>query len=198
MNPAVWLVSRCLTDRAGPWNERLSQSRDKVEESQRFAAPVFVGGNDDGEYICRVAAASEWVRFVEDARCFYRIGNAGSLNWNMEHSERGLDALTLSLELSIRHLRTLEDSPRTRAACLKLLQTFTQYFYGSDERLFDRLNTLAAELGDRLAPPGPGWKYYCVEKLAGPRATKRVMNNWRTAKQLAQRRVDLCFARLTR
>ncbi len=71
MNPAVWLVSRELTDAAGPWDTRLASS-----------------GDDDGEYLCRVVASSDEVKFVSDARCYYRIGTVGSLNWNMERSDK--------------------------------------------------------------------------------------------------------------
>src|SRR5436309_3308297 len=61
MNPSVWLVSRRLTELAGLWDERLASS-----------------GDDDGEYICRLVAASDRVRYVPEAKCYYRIGNVGS------------------------------------------------------------------------------------------------------------------------
>ena len=86
MNPAVWLVSRRLTDLTGPWDSRLAKS-----------------GDDDGEYICRVAAASDRVKFVEEARCYYRIGTVGSLNWNMEARAAVLKSLLLSLHLATKN-----------------------------------------------------------------------------------------------
>jgi len=181
MNPAVWLVSRRLTDLAGPWDERLASS-----------------GDDDGEYVCRVVAASSGVKFVPDARCYYRVGTVGSLNWNMERSERGLEALVLSLRLSIEHLLRLENSERTRRASLQLLQTFMLYFYASDERLIASMIKLADELGGDLRPPRAGWKYYPLETVVGPRVTKKVMNNWRAAKLLARRRVDWYLDRMAR
>ena len=61
MNPAVWLVSRELTGLAGPWNPELSL-------------------DDDGEYFCRVVAASDFVRFVPEARSYYRRWTAASLS----------------------------------------------------------------------------------------------------------------------
>ena len=79
MNPAVWLVSRRLTELAGPWDPRLAKS-----------------GDDDGEYITRVAANADHVRFVADAKSYYRIGTVGSLNWNMETSEESLQSLVAS------------------------------------------------------------------------------------------------------
>ena len=96
MNPAVWLVSRKLTELAGPWDDRLARS-----------------GDDDGEYVCRVVGNSDGVRFSEEAKCYYRIGTVGSLNWNMETREDSLQSLVLSLTLSVEHLLKLEDSKRT-------------------------------------------------------------------------------------
>lgn len=173
MNPAVWLVSRRLTDLAGPWDTRLG-----------------ISGDDDGEYICRVAAASEHVRFVDDARCFYRIGTVGSLNWNMETNEKVLESLLLSLQLAIRTLLNKEDSERTRRAALSHLQTFSSYFYASDGRFFKRIATMAAELDGTLSPPSVGWKYAPVQALLGPAVAKAVMRNWRTTKLIARRNLD--------
>jgi glycosyltransferase involved in cell wall biosynthesis len=173
MNPGCWLVSRRLTQLAGPWDGRLANS-----------------GDDDGEYVCRVVAASAQVRFVPEARAYYRIGTVGSLNWNMERSEKNLRALCLALRLQVGQLLMLEESERTRSACLRYLQTFLPYFYGGDVRCVRELQELAATLGGALSPPRPGWKYYPLEKLFGPRITRKVLNNWRAAKLLTQRKLD--------
>ena len=173
MNPAVWLVSRQLTDVAGPWDTRLAKS-----------------GDDDGEYICRVAAASDRVRFVEQAKCFYRIGTVGSLNWNMETNEQALDSLLLSLQLATRTLLAMEDSERTRRAAVSHLRTFASYFYASDARFFSRPQLLAAELGGELEPPSLGWKYAPVQALLGSKFAKELMRNWRAAKLIARRNLD--------
>ena len=130
MNPAGWLVSRRLADLAGTWDSRLAKS-----------------GDDDGEYICRVAAASDRVKFVEEARCYYRIGTAGSLNWNMETGDAVLELLLLSLHLATKTLIAKEDSERTRRAARSHLQTFSSYFYASDDKFFERLNGMALDLG---------------------------------------------------
>jgi glycosyltransferase involved in cell wall biosynthesis len=179
MNPAVWLMSRELADLAGPWDSRLASS-----------------GDDDGEYICRVAAASDGVSFVSDARCYYRIGTVGSLNWNMETSSKSLDSLFLSLDLATRHLLALEDSPRTRAAAVRHLHTFSSYFYGTSGTHIERLTTRARELGGTIPPPRTSWKYAPVETVFGPRVARAVMRNWRAAKLLMHRNIDLCLYRL--
>jgi glycosyltransferase involved in cell wall biosynthesis len=181
MNPAVWLVSRRLTELAGPWDPRVAAS-----------------GDDDGEYVCRLAAASDFVRFVPDARCYYRIGNAGSLNWDKEQARKSLDPLVLSIGLSIEHLLALEDSEKTRAAALRYLQTFSQYFYSRDEQEFEPMRALARKLGATLVPPRASWKYYPLERVFGPRATKRLMSNWRAAKMMTRRNLDRSLYRLAR
>ena len=53
-----WLVSRELTEAAGPWDRRLIV-------------------DDDGEYFCRVLLACSEVRFVEDSRIRVRRSGAG-------------------------------------------------------------------------------------------------------------------------
>ncbi|HHW75679.1 MAG TPA: glycosyltransferase family 2 protein [Xanthomonadaceae bacterium] len=179
MNPAVWLVSRRLAELAGPWDERLTSS-----------------GDDDGEYICRVVTHARDVKFVRDAKCYYRIGTVGSLNWNMERSEKSLNTLILSLSLSIGHLRSLEDTARTRTASINYLQTFLPYFYGN-ESLLKKLYDMAEELGGTLNPPKVNWKYRPIEMIFGPNVTKKVINNWRAAKLLARGNWDRLLLNLT-
>src|SRR5262249_3372495 len=108
MNPAVWLVSRELTEAAGLWNETLSL-------------------NDDGEYFCRVVAASSLVKFVPGAKSYYRQWSVGSLS--RTSSEKACKSLLTSLKLSISYLLSLEDSQRTRNAALAYLQLWVYYFY---------------------------------------------------------------------
>lgn len=173
MNPAVWLISRKTAELAGSWDARLARS-----------------GDDDGEYICRAVGVSDYVRFVPEAKCYYRIGTVGSLNWNMATREDVLDSLALSMKLSVQHLIKLEDSERTRDAGARHLQTFLMaYFYGADERYFRDLNEFARELLNRgLQPPTVSWKYRPVELLCGRKFTRKFMANWRAAKVLLRRR----------
>ena len=103
MNPSAWLVSRRLAELSGPWDKRLSSS-----------------GDDDGEYICRVITKSQVVKFVPEAKSYYRQGNFEGLSWRK--AEKAPEALFLALSQCIAHLRSLEDSTRTREACLRFLQ----------------------------------------------------------------------------
>ena len=72
---------------------------------------------------------SRTVQFVKDARTYYRVGNYGALN--KARSERAQTALFGSKAKCIRYLLSLEDSPRTRRACVQLLHDWLPDFYPS-------------------------------------------------------------------
>jgi hypothetical protein len=152
MNPAVWLVSRELTQSAGPWNVDLSL-------------------DDDGEYFCRVVAKSEFVRFVPEARSFYRHWNPASLG--RSSGDRAARSLLKSLTLSIGYLLSLEDSAGTRAAARSYLQVWIAYFYPEHAELLEKLQALARELGGELDPPSVKRKYRLVKFLFGWEGAKK-------------------------
>jgi len=99
MHPAAWLCPRSLLDQAGPWNERLSL-------------------NDDGEYFTRVLCRSSGIRYVSDARTFYRSGRSGSLS--QTRRQDALKSLHDSVALSVAELLAKADSPRARQAVAEL------------------------------------------------------------------------------
>lgn len=153
MQTATWLVSRELTEAAGPWNTQLL-------------------GDDDGEYFCRVLLASEGIRFVPGARVYYRDAGVGSLSY-IGRSERKMVAQWKSMEKHIAYLRSLEDSPRVRAACLTYLQNWLPSFYPERADLVAKAQEMAGILGGRLAPPRLGWKYAWIRALCGWDLAKR-------------------------
>ena len=104
MQTASWLVSRELAEAAGPWDTRLL-------------------GDDDGEYFCRVLLASEGVRFVPEAKVYYRTSGTSSLSY-IGHSDKKMVAQWCSMDLHIRYIRSLEDSQRVRDACVTYLQNW--------------------------------------------------------------------------
>ena len=158
MFPGAWLISRTLTESVGPWDERLSL-------------------NDDGEYFCRVVLASEKVRFVRSAVCYYR--NSGYAQLSRDTSERGLQSLVLSLRLCIQHVRAVEDSERTRKASVALLQMYLPYFFPRKVKLLEELNELALELGGCLIPPKRDWKTEQLEKMLGHRRAESFITSLR-------------------
>jgi glycosyltransferase involved in cell wall biosynthesis len=153
MQPATWLVSRELTTAAGPWDIRLSL-------------------DDDGEYFCRVLLASDGSRFVPQAKMFYRRSGFASLS-NVGRSSRKLESQFLSMQLHVRYLRSLEDSERVRAACLKYLQNWLSYFYPERPDLVAQLGQVAAALGGALEIPPLPWQYSWIEGLFGRTVAKR-------------------------
>ena len=151
MVPAVFLVSRQLCASAGPWNTNLSL-------------------DDDGEYFARVVASSERVKFIKEAKSYYRVGNFSSLSERV--SEEAYRSLLTSKMLSIRALLSLEDSDRTRLGCLRYLQTSFGKYYPEMELLVDEARGLARSLGGELELPQLSWKYSWIKVLFGWKMAK--------------------------
>lgn len=154
MQTAAWLVSRELTEAAGQWDSRLM-------------------GDDDGEYFCRVVLASEGVRFVPEAKVYYRAPTFVGLSY-VGLSPKKLDAHWLSMQLHIRYLLSREDSQATRAACLQFLNDNLLYFYPERVDTIKQMKELAKDLGGSLAPSRFSWKYSWIVPLLGWRIAKRV------------------------
>jgi len=162
MNPATWLVSRELTEAAGPWDTRL----------------IYC---EDGEYFCRVILASNGIRFVPEATVFYRTRTSSSASY-MGRSTRKMASHLLSTQLEMSYLRAFDDNDRIRAACLKSLQTWLINFYPEQPAFVRQSQQLAAMLGGRLEIPKLPWKYRWIQKLFGFSAAKRVRQRWNRCK----------------
>lgn len=153
MQTATWLVSRELTEAAGPWDVRLM-------------------GDDDGEYFCRVLLASKGVRFVPETKVFYRITDSG--RWShIGRSNKKMEAHVLSMRLQIGYLRSIEESERVRSVCLNYLQSWLINFYPEPRALVKQLEELAATVGGRLEVPRLSWKFTWAQKLLGWDGAKR-------------------------
>lgn len=176
MQTATWLVSRELTEAAGPWNTELL-------------------GDDDGEYFCRVLLASDGTRFSPDARVFYRMSGSSSLSY-IGRSGRKMEAQFRSMQLHIGYIRSLEDSERARAACVTYLQNWLPDFYPERLDIVERAQRLAATLGGRLEIPPPlSWKYAWIEKGFGWPMAKRAQISLRGYKWSAIRQWDKALSR---
>jgi hypothetical protein len=147
MQTASWLVSRELAEAAGPWDTRLL-------------------GDDDGEYFCRVLLASDGVRFVPESKVYYRLSGSSSLSY-VGHSDKKQEAQMCSMKLHIGYLRSLEDSERTRAACVTYIQNWLVCFYPSRMDLVEEAQQIAKEFGGKLDPPHLSWKYAWIRALFG-------------------------------
>jgi glycosyltransferase involved in cell wall biosynthesis len=153
MQPATWLVSRELTHNAGLWDTRISL-------------------DDDGEYFCRVIRASSGIKFVPGAKTYYRASGAGSLS-NVDHSDKKLESLWLSMRLHVDYLRGLEDSARMREACVTYLGNWLGYFHPARPDIIAEVEKLAASLGGKVALPAVRPKYAWIGKIFGDMAARR-------------------------
>jgi glycosyltransferase involved in cell wall biosynthesis len=152
MQTMAWLVSRELTEAAGPWDTRLL-------------------GDDDGEYFSRIVKASDGVRFISEAKSFYR--RAGFSLSYVGQSDKKMEAQFLALQLYVTHIRSLEDSCAVRKACLECLQQYLVCFYPERSDIVRQMDQLVADLGGQLQPPKLTWKYNWIKELFGWAAAKR-------------------------
>lgn len=171
MQTATWLVSRELTGAAGPWDTMLL-------------------GDDDGEYFCRVLMVSDGVRFVPEAKVYYRASGSNSLSY-IGRSDRKLEAQWRSMKLHIAYVRSLDDGPRARAACVRYLQTWLIYFYPERWDIVTRAEALANELGGQLWVPCLSWKYSWIAAAFGWQLAKHAQRvlpgaRWALRKTLDQ------------
>jgi glycosyltransferase involved in cell wall biosynthesis len=174
MQTANWLVSRELTEAAGPWDTRLL-------------------GDDDGEYFCRVLLQAASIVFVAGAKSYYRSVGESQLS-EIGRSNAKLEAQFLSNELHIKYLRSLEDTERSRAASVRYLQKYMFDFYPERPDIVQKARELAQGLGGRLELPQSSWKYAWIHKTLGWKASKRAQLTLPKIKTRFYRTWDgLCF-----
>ncbi len=146
IHPSVWLVSRRLTEAAGPWSE--------------VKSPY-----DDGEYFCRVVAASRKIVFVSEAQSYWRVGNVKSMNRN--RSEEAIEAMYATTLMSIAHFRAMEDSQRTRMACVQCLQDTFNALGPNCLAVQEKARRFAQELGGRVSLQPLRPRYRLIERALG-------------------------------
>lgn len=174
MQTATWLVSRQLTEAAGPWNTALL-------------------GDDDGEYFCRVLLASDGVRFVPGAKVYYRASGTNSLSY-IERSDRKVKAHWHSMLLHMNYIRSLEDSERVRRACVQYIRNWLIHFYPEQTEIVQEARRLAADFGEELGEPSLSWKYAWIKTLFGWHAAKRAQVEARKLRWTIQRSWDRAMA----
>lgn len=170
IQPAAWLVSRELTEAAGPWDTRLTF-------------------NDDGEYFGRVVAASASVQFIPEAKTYYRRTGGSSLS-TIGRSNRKLESLFFSMELHIGHALALDQSKEMKDACVQFLQGTLIFLYPERPDLVEKAKKLAQELGGHLELPRLPWKYQWIQRLFGWGLAKRTETNYNKFKSFLYRTWD--------
>ena len=173
---ATWLVTRELTEAAGPWITDLAV-------------------DDDGEYFCRVLLAADQVLFVGEAQVYYRASGHNSLSY-LGRSDQKLTAQWRSMQLHMGYLRSLEDTPRVRAACLQYMQNWLMFFYPERSDIIEEAQGVAASLGGRLEVPRLSWKYSWIDALFGRRLAKKAQVLLPTARWAVVRTWDKVMCQL--
>ena len=156
MQTATWLTSRQLAEAAWALG-----SRGRL-------------GDDDGEYFCRVLLASRGVRFVPEARIFYRITSSNRLSW-IGASDRKKDAMLVSMKLHVQYLRSLQESEPVRnvTSTAPYMQNWLHNFYPERPDIVAELQDLATQLQGRLDVPSLRWKYAWMKPIFGWKAAKK-------------------------
>lgn len=151
MANSSWLFSRKLIDLTGAWDERLSL-------------------DDDGEYACRAVLKAERVKFVANAKCYYRVDNVGSQSFMK--TNKALHSQFLSMHLCIKHLKQVEDTERTSQASLKFLNDYYSFFFPDHPTLAKSICDLATTLGGELNTPNERYHNILLNILIGPSRAK--------------------------
>ena len=170
IHTTCWLVSRKLTEAAGPWWDIRSP-------------------DDDGEYFCRVVASSDGMRFVPAARSFWRIGNDASFSYTGQRSVKSLSAMLKTNFRCIEHFRALDDSERCRTACVTFLRNRLIYYYPDHREMLKDIYDLAERLGGTLSTP-PLQQYEVLRPLIGWRRARWIQELIGGAKQKVYRALD--------
>jgi Glycosyl transferase family 2/Polysaccharide deacetylase len=176
MQTATWLVSRELSEKSGPWNSSMLS-------------------DDDGEYFCRVLINSNGTRFVPGARVYYRGFRSNSLAY-VGRSDRKREALWLSMKLHIGYLQSLEDTARTRQACLAYLQRNLINFYPERPDIVEQAKQVAADLGGQLQPPHLSWKYSWIKEAFGWEVAKNTAIHMREIRWSLENSLDKTISRV--
>jgi glycosyltransferase involved in cell wall biosynthesis len=178
MFPAVWLISRKLTEIAGPWDESLSY-------------------NDDGEYFSRVVASSEKVCFVTKALSYHRSGNIASLS-NTSMSDKAFKSLDRSVNLCVDYLLRLENSERTIKAAINALQDVINSIYKNNCEIAAENQKKIIELGGSFVKPSRSNKFTIVQNLLGMETTASLKTKLWNMEIILRRSWDKMFYTLNR
>jgi len=104
----------------------------------------------------------------------------------------------MSMRLHIGYLRSLEDSERTRRACITYLQKYMFDFCPERPDIVAEMEHLARELGGKLEPPQSLRKYAWIQRLFGWPAAKRAHFFFPRVKHSAIKAWDRAMVRFDR
>jgi len=171
MYPAAWLISRKLTELAGPWDERLSY-------------------NDDGEYFARIVSVSDLVKFHRESMSYYRKCNLSSLSRTISFSEKAIISFDLSINLCVDYLLKLDKSDSSRNACVNALNLVLKSTDDSFEEIREKCIKRIFELGGQIKQGENTKKYLLIQKLFGIKTAILIKTKLWYLKNIFQRTND--------
>lgn len=154
----AWLTPRALIERAGPWDETLSQY-------------------DDGEFFTRVVLAASNIAFCGGARGYYRSGHDATIS--VRRDREALASTYAAIELSCTYLLARCASERAREACATYHQRFVYDAYPDAPDLVAAAERRALELGGSALRPGGGRAFQLLARGLGWKFGRRCQVAWR-------------------
>ena len=94
------------------------------------------------------------------------------------------------------YLLSLEDSPRTRAACIRYMRTWLLSFYPERMDLVEEARQKARSFGEELGTPKLSWKYSWIKEVFGWRLAKRAQIFFPNLRWSIARTADKALLRL--
>jgi glycosyltransferase involved in cell wall biosynthesis len=153
MHGAAWLIPRPVIDRAGLWDPSLSLI-------------------NDFDFFTRVLLKCRHVCFCPAPTTYYRSCLPASLSGLQ--SAAGFDSAIRSLEAGTSRLLDVENSPRTRRACVRQFQEFVYSTYPYCPELVRRAECKIAELGGGQFRPQGGPLFRLTSRFVGWRLARRL------------------------
>jgi glycosyltransferase involved in cell wall biosynthesis len=146
----IWLIPRVVAERAGAWNETLSD-------------------HDDREYLTRVILSADRVLFCKGAKALYRGGNPNSLS-----QRRNWISTFDSLALCERHILGRFDQEDLRARISLVWQRMAHDCYPYDPVLAERALARGRALHPVSLGAYGGPRFKALRGILGWRAARRL------------------------
>lgn len=151
MHPDCWLTPRQLIEDAGPWKEELSL-------------------HDDGEFFARVVLQASGIKFVEQAKVYYRSVDQSLSRQRSEKAARSALDVCHHMRHSLLHV---EDSARTRNALACRYSQVAYEFVQSYPQISREALDAFLELSPKSKPMHGGQFFQKLTRLLGfPSALK--------------------------
>lgn len=148
---AVWLTTRHLIEKAGPWDESLTI-------------------NQDGEFFSRVLMQAEAIKFSEDAGVYYRSEIVGSITQNKNQSKTKAESLLKSYQ-SYEKVLAIKDNEDVRKALGNNYLNFIYQFYNIYPDLATKAEKYFYTLGLKKMWPVGGYLFKKICFILGFKQT---------------------------